>query len=116
MIFKSKNTRNIEKHGVNMHIYNTKEQCPNAAVVYQETENGHMEEFYHEKSTFIYYILEGKGTWIIEDIEYNVEARDVVIVPPGKRFYFKGELKQVCVTAPAWDEEYEKHVRYIEED
>lgn len=113
MIFKFKNTTNIEKHGVKMHIYNTKEECKEAAVVYQETEKGHMEEFHHEKSTFIYYILDGNGTWVIEDVEYEVEALDVVIVPPGKRFYFKGELKQVCVTAPAWNEEYEKHVRFI---
>lgn len=98
-----------------MHIYNTKEECPEAAVVYQETKKGHMEECYPEKSAFIYYILEGKGKWIIEDKAYDVKARDVVIVPPGKRFYFKGKLKQICITAPAWDEKYEKHVRYIED-
>ncbi len=113
MIFKSQNTTNIVKHNVKMHIYNTKEECSNAAVVYQETEIGHSEEFYHEKSAFIYYILEGSGKWIIEDEEYEVEARDVVIVPAGKRFYFKGNLKQICITAPAWTEEYEKHVKYI---
>ena len=113
MIFKSQNTTNIEKRGVKMNIYNTKEECKEAAVVYQETKNGHMEEFYHEKSAFIYYILEGSGTWIIEDKEYDVKAKDVVIVPPGKKFYFKGNLKQVCVTTPAWDEKYEKHIRYI---
>ncbi|MGB9937219.1 MAG: cupin domain-containing protein [Methanobacterium sp.] len=113
MIFKSQNTINIKKHDVKMHIYNTKEECSDAAVVYQETEIGHSEEFYHEKSAFIYYILEGKGTWIIEDKEHKVEAKDVVIVPPGKKFYFKGQLKQICITTPAWDEKYEKHVRYI---
>ena len=96
-----------------MHIYNTKEECNEAAVVYQETEKGHMEEFYHQKSTFIYYILEGSGKWVIEDEEFEVETKDVVIVPPGKRFYFKGNLKQVCITTPAWDEKHEKHIRYI---
>lgn len=99
-----------------MHIYNTKEECPEAAVVYQETKKGHLEEFYHEKSAFIYHILEGKGKWIIDDVEYEVKAKDVVIVPPGKRFYFKGELKHVCITAPAWDDKYENHVRFIQMD
>ena len=115
MIFKLKNAQRIEKHGVKMHIYNTQEECPQAAVVYQETEKGHMEEFYHEKSTFIYYILDGEGKWIVEDEEYEVKAKDVLIIPPGKRFYFKGKLKQICVTAPAWEETYEKHVKYIED-
>ena len=45
--------------------------------------------------------LRRQRKWIIEDEEYDVEASDVVIVPPGKRFYFKGNLKQVCVTALA---------------
>lgn len=53
MIFKSKNTEKIEKHGVKMHIYNTKDEYEGTAVVYQETEKGHLEEFYHEKSALI---------------------------------------------------------------
>lgn len=115
MVYKFLNAGVVEKHGVRMQIYNSREDCPQAAVAYQETERGHAEEFYHEKSAFIYFILEGKGTWIIEDAEYPAEAGDVVIVPPGKRFYFRGALKQVCVTAPAWEEKHEKHVRYIKD-
>jgi mannose-6-phosphate isomerase-like protein (cupin superfamily) len=114
MIYKKSGTVFVEKHEVKMWIYNTKEDCPQAAVVYQETEKGHAEEFIHKKSAFIYYILEGKGTWVIEDIEYEAEAGDTVIIPPGKRFYFRGSVKQLCITAPAWQEENEEHVRYIE--
>ena len=114
MIYKKNTATVIEKHGVTMHIYSSADDCPQAAVAYQETATGHAEEFYHEKSAFIYYIIEGRGTWVIEDIEYPVEAGDVVIVPPRRRFYFTGTLKQICVTAPAWKESYEKHVRYVE--
>jgi mannose-6-phosphate isomerase-like protein (cupin superfamily) len=114
MIIKKNQTVEFEKQGVKMRVYNTKEQCPEAAVVYQETETGHHEEFYHSKSNFIFYIIEGSGTWFIEDNRYKVEAGDVVIIPPGKRFYYKGILKQVCITAPAWEEEFEHHVRDVE--
>ena len=114
MIYKKNSAVVIEKHGVTMHIYPSTDDCPQAAVVYQETATGHAEEFYHEKSAFIYYIIEGRGTWVIEDIEYPVEAGDVVIVPPRRRFYFTGTLKQICVTAPAWEEHYEKHIRYVD--
>lgn len=96
-----------------MRIYTGASPCPNAAVVYQETETGHAEEFLHEKSAFVFYIIEGSGVWVIEDEEQPAEAGDVVIVPAGKRFYYKGSLKQICVTAPAWEEEYEVHVRDI---
>lgn len=114
MVFRSENAEVIEKHGVKMKIYTSKTDCKNAAVLYQETETEHAEEFLHEKSDFIYYILEGNGTWIVEDREFKVRAGDVVVVPAGKRFWFRGNLKQICVTAPAWEEEYERHVRYID--
>lgn len=113
-VFKPENAEVIDKRGVRMRIYTTKSDCSNAAILYQETETGHAEEFVHEISNFIYYIIEGRGTWIIEDKEYEVQAGDVVVVPAGKRFWFKGNLKQICVTAPAWEEQYEHHVRDIE--
>lgn len=113
MIYKFKDAEIIKKHDVTMHIYNNSNDCPQAAVVYQETGKGHSEEFYHEKSAFIYYILEGE--WIIEDKTYGVKPTDVAIIPPSKRFYFKGNLKHICITAPAWHEKYEKHVRYIKD-
>jgi mannose-6-phosphate isomerase-like protein (cupin superfamily) len=103
----------IHKQGVTMWVYNSKDDCPQAAVVYQETDQGHAEEFYHTRSAFVFYIVEGQGIWVIEDEEYRVAATDVVIVPPGKRFYYRGALKHICITAPAWEAEYEHHVRDV---
>ena len=114
MIYKREQAVSVSKQGVRMWVYNGKEDCPQAAVVYQETGQGHAEEFLHDKSAFVFYIIEGGGTWVIEDREFPVEATDVVIVPPGKRFYYKGNLKQVCITAPAWEAEYEHHVRDVD--
>lgn len=114
VVFKPEDAAVIEKHGVKMRIYTTKAESRNAAVLYQETQKGHKEEFLHEKSDFIYYILEGSGVWIVEDREFEARAGDVVVVPAGKRFWFRGNLKQVCVTAPAWEEQYERHIRDLE--
>jgi mannose-6-phosphate isomerase-like protein (cupin superfamily) len=58
-------------------------------------------------------IIEGSGEWVIEGEKFSVEATDVVIVQPGKKFYYWGDLKQVCITAPAWEEEYEEKVRDV---
>jgi mannose-6-phosphate isomerase-like protein (cupin superfamily) len=52
--------------------------------------------------------------WVIEDEEFPVQATDVVVIPPGKRFYYRGALKQICITAPAWEEEHEHQVRAVE--
>jgi mannose-6-phosphate isomerase-like protein (cupin superfamily) len=114
MIYKKNQSIEFEKQGVRMRIYNTKDQCSQASIVYQETETGHHEEFYHSKSNFIFYIIEGSGTWFIEDQPYQVEAGDVLIIPPNNRFYYQGSLKQVCITSPAWEQDFEHHVRNIE--
>jgi mannose-6-phosphate isomerase-like protein (cupin superfamily) len=85
-----------------------------AALVYQETKVGHSEEFRHHKSAFFFYIVEGTGEWIIEGVRHPVEATDVVVVPPGQKFYYTGDLKQICITAPAWEEAFEEVVRKVE--
>jgi mannose-6-phosphate isomerase-like protein (cupin superfamily) len=113
VIFKKKDAFHTSKHGVDMWVYNGKADCAEAAVVYQETTAGHAEEFRHGKSAFIFYIVEGNGEWIIEDETFPVTATDVVIVPKGKRFYYRGNLKQVCITAPTWEPEYEEHIRDV---
>ncbi len=113
MIYRKEDAVTVEKNGVKMRIYNNKGQCAQAAVVYQETETGHAEEFLHKKSFFVFYIIEGKGTWFIEDKSYDVQAGDALIIPPNTRFYYRGNLKQVCVTSPSWEPEYEQHIRNI---
>jgi mannose-6-phosphate isomerase-like protein (cupin superfamily) len=113
MIVKKENASEFTKQGVMMRVYTTKEQCPDATIVYQETQTGHFEEFYHSKSNFIFYIIEGQGTWFIEGVAYEVQAGDVVIVPPNERFYYKGNLKQLCITAPGWEPQFEHHVRDV---
>lgn len=113
-VFPRLNAEIIDKHGVRMHIHSWAGDCDFAAVVYEETDVGHLEEFFHENSAFIYYIIEGEGVFVIEGSEYPVRATDVVIIPPKKRFWFRGALKQILVTAPAWLEEGEHHIRTID--
>lgn len=113
MIISQDSAFHIAKNGVDMWIYNGKDQLPEAAVVYQETKNGHAEEFRHTKSAFIFFIIEGAGEWVIEGETFPVKAHDVAIVPAGKKFYYRGNLKQVCITAPAWEAEHEEHIRDV---
>lgn len=114
MIFKRRDAICIEKNGVDMWIYNGVDDSEQAAVAYQETRVGHCEEFRHNKSAFIYYIIEGSGHWIIDGIAFEVAASDVVIIPPGIKFYYTGALKHVCITAPAWQPQHEESIRIVD--
>ncbi len=87
----------------------------NMSIVMETVEKGHFEEFIHDKSTFTYIFLEGKGTFYLDDEEVKVKAGDVLSINPGTRIYYKGNLKQLLIVTPAYDPKYERHIRYIEE-
>ncbi len=110
MKFTKDKANHFTKAGVSMWVYSGKEDSEDGGVVYQEVNGGHYEEFINNKSTFIYYIIEGSGSFFIEGKEHKVEATDVIIVPSGKRFYYLGNMRQVLVTAPAWEEGTEKTI------
>lgn len=99
-----------------MWVYSDKADYPQGGLVYQEVDGGHYQEFLNEKSAYIYYILEGNGKFVVEDQEYPVQATDVIMVPPGKRFFYLGNMKQILVTAPAWEESAERIIREIKQE
>ena len=111
--FSKKEAVRFRKSGVEMWVYSDKNNCDKGNLIYQEVDGGHNEEFLNSRSAFIYYIVEGRGIFVIEDEEIPVEAGDTVIVPPGKRFYYLGKMKQVLVTAPAWEEGTDKIIKKI---
>jgi mannose-6-phosphate isomerase-like protein (cupin superfamily) len=112
-VFRKKDAIHTRKAGVDMHIYTGKDDLPGAAVAYQETERGHAEEFRHTKSDFVFFIVEGAGEWIVDGESLAVEAHDVVVVPKGAAFYYRGKLKLVCITVPAWEAEFEETLRSV---
>ena len=112
-VFRRADAFHTEKNGVDMWIHGVDAVAP-VAVAYQETATGHAQEFRHHTSAFVFYIIEGAGEWVIDGVAHPVVATDVVVVPPGAAFYYRGALKQVCVTAPAWDEANEEVLRQLD--
>jgi mannose-6-phosphate isomerase-like protein (cupin superfamily) len=92
--------------GINLREYPNIDTC---GVVVTDTETGHNQEFYHKKSTFHYIVLEGSGTFVLDDNEVPVEKGDMISIQPGTRIYYKGAMKLVLITNPAWtaDDEVE---------
>lgn len=102
------------KNGVDMWIYGGVDAVAPVAVAYQETATGHAQEFRHHTSAFVFYVIEGEGEWVVDGVPHPVQATDVVVVPPGAAFYYRGALKQVCITAPAWDEANEEVISQLD--
>lgn len=100
------------KHGINLWAYNS--GTKNAELVYIEVEAGHFQEFYNKKSTLLYYVIDGSGTFFLNRKPIEVTKGDMVVIKPGTKCYYLGKMRLALVSTPAWDEKDEVHVRFIE--
>lgn len=106
---KYKLTKNIDvekkgKFGANLKVYPNVNDC---GIVLVSTETSHNEEFSNLKSTFVYTVLEGNGSFFLNDEEVKVEKGDMISIEPNTRIYYKGKLEMVLITNPAWKQENE---------
>ena len=90
-----------EKFGVSLGIYPDIDNC---GIVLESTEEGHNQEFYNNKSTFIYIILEGNGSFFLDGKEVVVSQGDMLSISPNTKIYFKGKLKMILITSPKWNQ------------
>ncbi len=105
-------TTRFHKNGVDFIGYSPINE--NMSFVIETVEAGHFEEFVHDKSTFTYVFLEGNGTFYLDAEAVNVKKGDVLSIEPGTRIYYKGNLKQILITTPAYDPKFERHIRNID--
>lgn len=58
-----------------------------------------------DRSTRVYYVLDGTATFVLGDGEpFAVAADDVVVVPRGTPYEFHGEMTYLVVNGPAFVE------------
>ena len=50
--------------------------------------------------SFSYYILKGSGHFIIDDKKETCEPGDLVIIPAGSKFTYKGSLRMLLNVTP----------------
>lgn len=110
-VYPLKDATVVQKFGVDISIYGA--EAP-SGFVYEETEAGHFEEFYNVESTYTWFIVEGSGTFVIDDEKLDVSPRDLVVVPPNKRVHYFGKMKMLLCTSPAFNLNNERHVRYVD--
>jgi len=114
LIKSGRETNNFSKQGVEMRQYLSQEDGFNISLLELKTGKGHFEEFKHHKSSFIYIVEKGKGSFYLSGKEHKVKAGDVVAIPPGTGIYYLGNMKMKLICQPAWEEEFEEHIRDIE--
>jgi len=94
----------VEKFGIKLDVY---PEFGRSGIVVVETEAGHNQEFYDKASTFHYIILEGTGSFFLDDQEVKVFKGDQISIKPNTRIYYKGKMKLILITTPPWQAENE---------
>jgi hypothetical protein len=112
--FSFKDVKKVNKYGVDIALYGITN--PNLNIVYEEVIEGHFEEFLSIKSTYTWFIIEGAGTFVINDEKTAVEAKDIVVVPPNNRIHYFGNMRMALITVPAFNEENERHIRDVKKE
>jgi len=57
------------------------------------------------------YIISGSGKLVVEDKEYELTAGDLVLINPGEKFYWQGNMEIFMPCAPAWSPDQYKTVK-----
>ncbi|HEY4489612.1 MAG TPA: hypothetical protein VJA87_04000 [Candidatus Paceibacterota bacterium] len=106
---KSRDIPEKDKFGIHLNIYPAiNENCEVALVA---TDEGHNQEFYDQESSFTYIILEGDGIYYLDDEEVLVSKGDFLSIAAKTRIYYKGKMKMLLITSPAWKESNEVETR-----
>lgn len=109
MKFTLSRAKKIGWAGLDAWVYNSKEDFANASGIYFEVTGAHG-KIKTTLSDRIYFVIEGKGEFIIDGKKYQVKNKDMVIVPkntPYNYFAVEGVLKLFLVHTPAFDPEHE---------
>lgn len=109
--YSASDANTFHKYGVDITSYNL--HLPGCNIVHESVVEGHFEEFYSDTSTYIWFIIEGKGTYVIDDEPVHVSANDMVVVPPKHRIHYFGSMKMLLITSPPYNAKNEHHVRDI---
>jgi mannose-6-phosphate isomerase-like protein (cupin superfamily) len=72
------------------------------AVHLLDVTKGHDTFMISKALTRIYYIIEGAGTFTIDNQRYDVAPGLVVEVPPGVEYSYSGAMKILLVSHPRW--------------
>lgn len=98
----------FEKVGIKGKKFSVDKLTKKTSICQIETGKGHKTTIIEHKCDFIYYILEGKGNFIINGKIESCKKGDLVVIPAGSKFRYEGKLKMLLIVTPAFYPEQEE--------
>jgi len=91
--------------------FNTKEQFPRMSAAWFECRGRHP-KMKSINSDRLYFILKGKGEFIVNNQSVAVKQNEVMIIPKNTPYSYEGRFTCFLVHSPAFDKA--KEIRYNE--
>ncbi len=110
--YSDKDASKFNKHGIDLTVYGM--DLPAVNVVRVCVEEGHFQEFYDIESAYVYAIISGNGTFVLNDEKVEAMAGDLIVIPPKTRIHYFGAMEMVLSVAPTFNADNERHVRFVD--
>lgn len=118
MKFTIKKAHKFGWKGLKGWAYNSKDDFKNASGAYFEITGRHG-KIKTTKNDRVYFVVDGKGEFIIRGKTISVEKSDIIIVPKNTPYDYRatnGTLKMFLVHTPAFDTDSEVKLEELEQN
>jgi len=107
-VFDAPQDYSFEKVGIKGRRFPIKDITNKTGASIIETEKGHETTIIEHKCDFIYFILDGSGYFIINNEREEFKVGNLVVVPAGLPFTYKGNCRMLLITNPPYYPEQEE--------
>ncbi len=102
MFFTLAEAKKVDQEGFTAFLYNEKSRIPAYNAVYVDVRGAHDKE-YVKTSHRVYFVIEGTGTFTVDDETRDVQTGDVIAIPPKTPYSYEGKMKLFEINFPATD-------------
>jgi mannose-6-phosphate isomerase-like protein (cupin superfamily) len=102
MKFTKDSAKKFKFKGIEGYEYISKEDFPEMSCAYI-TVTGTHGKIKNVKSNRVYFVIDGKGEFTVNDEKVKVRTGDVVVIPKGTPYDYSGHMKLLLVDSPAFD-------------
>lgn len=102
MKFTKKTGYKFDRGAVKGFSFNTKEQFARMSAAWFRV-NGDSKPIKSLNSDRLYFVLHGKGIFIIGDQKIQIKRKEIMIVPKNTKYSYFGNMECLLVNSPAFD-------------
>lgn len=93
----------FKQEGLNGYNFNL--DCKEISLSVEDVFKGHDKYYKNKESSKIYYVLDGKGIFSINNEKIIVSKGELIEIPANTEYVFAGKMKLLMIMSPAFKPE-----------